>query len=120
MLRFKQRLVLISVLSLSFNIVPYTQPDNRFLPFDWVQYRHSGAVTSLSEGYSYLYIGTETGGVKRYNLFSNNFDEPITIAQGLKENLITAIHFDHGTGILWVCTPNYIHYSYTREGDWSF
>ena len=121
MLRFKQRLVLISVLSLSFNFVPLcSQPDNRFLPFDWVQYKHSGAVTSLSEGYSYLYIGTETGGVKRYNLFSNNFDEPITIAQGLKENLITAIHFDHGTGILWVCTTNYIHYSYTREGDWSF
>ena len=46
---------------------PNSQPDNRFLPFDWIQYRFSGSITSLSEGYSYLYIGTETGGIKRYN-----------------------------------------------------
>tara|TARA_Y100000590_G_scaffold107574_1_gene122390 strand:- start:1511 stop:3172 length:1662 start_codon:yes stop_codon:yes gene_type:complete len=98
---------------------PNSQPDNRFLPFDWIQYRFSGSITSLSEGYSYLYIGTETGGIKRYNLFSNDFDEPITIAQGLKENSITAIHFDHATGILWVCTPNFIQYSFTREGSWN-
>lgn len=114
-----QNLFRIYIFLLLFNIAPLiSQPDNRFLPFDWVQYRYSGALTGLTEGYSYLYIGTETGGVKRYNLFSNDFDEPITVAQGLKENSVTAIHFDHGTGILWVCTPNFIHYSYTREGDW--
>ena len=114
-----QNLFRIYIFLLLFNIAPLiSQPDNRFLPFDWVQYRYSGALTGLTEGYSYLYIGTETGGVKRYNLFSNDFDEPITVAQGLKENSVTAIHFDHGTGILWVCTPNFIHYSYRREGDW--
>ena len=116
-----QKFFMAPIFFLLFNIIPLSsQPDNRFLPFDWVQYRYSGAITSLTEGYSYLYIGTEIGGVKRYNLFSNTFDEPITIAQGLKGNSITAIHFDHGTGILWVCTPKFIHYSYTREGDWSY
>ena len=101
-----RKFFMVSVFFLLFNIIPLiAQPDNRFLPFDWVQYRYSGALTGLTEGYSYLYIGTEIGGVKRYNLFSNTFDEPITTAQGLKENSITAIHFDHGTGILWVCTP---------------
>ncbi|SVB67800.1 uncharacterized protein METZ01_LOCUS220654, partial [marine metagenome] len=58
------------------------QPDSRFRPFDWVLYRGAGPITSITEGYTFAYIGTESGGLKRFNLFGNNFDEPITTAQG--------------------------------------
>ena len=94
------------------------QPDSRFRPFDWVQYRGAGSITSISEGYTFAYIGTELGGLKRFNLFGNNFDDPITTAQGLKDNHITAVHFDTQTGLLWVASKNHIQYSFSREGDW--
>jgi len=94
------------------------QPDSRFRPFDWVLYRGAGSITAITEGYTYAYIATESGGVKRFNLFGNNFEEPITSAQGLKDNQITATHFDMETGLIWVATPNHIQYSFSREGDW--
>ncbi len=94
------------------------QPDSRFRPFDWVLYRGAGSITATTEGYTYAYIATESGGLKRFNLFGNNFEEPITSAQGLKDNQITATHFDMETGLIWVATPNHIQYSFSREGDW--
>ena len=94
------------------------QPDSRFRPFDWVLYRGAGAITSITEGYSYAYVGTATGGIHRFSLFGNDFSEPVTVAQGLKSNAVTAVHFDHQTGIIWTATPDHIQYSYTREGDW--
>lgn len=94
------------------------QPDSRFRPFDWVLYRGAGSITSITEGYSYAYVGTATGGIHRFSLFGNDFSEPVTVAQGLKNNAVTAVHFDHQTGIIWTATPDHIQYSYTREGDW--
>ena len=94
------------------------QPDSRFRPFDWVQYSGAGAITSISEGYTFAYIATELGGLKRFNLFGNNFDDPITTAQGLKDNHITAVHFDTQTGLLWAASKDHIQYSFSREGDW--
>ena len=94
------------------------QPDSRFRPFDWVLYRGAESITSITEGYTYAYIGTKAGGLKRLNLFGNNFEEPITIAQGLKDNYVTATHFDKQTGLIWVSTPKYVQYSFSREGDW--
>jgi ligand-binding sensor domain-containing protein len=94
------------------------QPENRFNPFDWVQYRSIGSINSLSSDNRYLYFGTQDGGVGRYLLFGHRFDEPITRAQGLNSNTITALHVAFGT--LWVATRQGLNYSYTREGDWHF
>ena len=94
------------------------QPDPRFRPFDWVLYSGAETVSSITEGYTFAYIGTGSGGLKRFNLYGNYFDEPITTAQGLKNNNITAVHFDKSTGLLWVSTPGHIQYSFSREGDW--
>ena len=51
------------------------QPDSRFRPFDWVLYRGAESITSITEGYTYAYIGTKAGGLKRLNLFGNNFKQ---------------------------------------------
>lgn len=96
----------------------YSQPDSRFRPFDWVLYHGSGIINSISEGYNYVYVGTENGGLKRFNTFSLNFDEPITMAQGLKSNKINAVHFDKEMGCLWAATPKFLNYSFSREGNW--
>ncbi|MFH1850797.1 MAG: hypothetical protein ABIA75_00475 [Candidatus Neomarinimicrobiota bacterium] len=94
------------------------QPDPRFDPFDWVLYRDTGAICSISEGPNFTYLGTTTGGVWRYNNYGRNLAEPLTTAQGLPDNSVSAIHLDRDTGILWVAGPGYLSYSYNREGDW--
>lgn len=115
--RMNTRLLLFFFSLLNLSILS-GQPDSRFRPFDWVLYRGSGSINSISEGYSHAYIGTQSGGVMRYNLYGNDFVEPITTAQGLEENEVTAVHFDHKTGILWATTLKHIQYSYSKEGDW--
>lgn len=94
------------------------QPDLRFDPFDWVIYRQVGSITSITEGFSYAYLGTELGGVIRYDIYGDRFPEPITRAQGLSSHQVQAVFFDRNTGYLWVATPNSLDYSYNREGEW--
>ena len=84
------------------NII-FSQPDSRFRAFDWTLIKDSGAINSITEGYSSIYIGL-LGGVKRFNKYSYSFNPPITTAQGLKENNINAVHFDKQKGILWIAS----------------
>ena len=111
-----KKCIIILLFYTSFNLI--SQPDSRFRAFDWTLFKGSGSITSITEGYNYIYVGTKLGGLKRFNLFGNKFDDPITMAQGLKENQINATHFDLETGIIWIATSSYLQYSYSREGDW--
>ena len=95
-----------------------SQPDNRYNPFDWVLYRQLGEITSITEGFSYIYIGTESGGVVRIQRIGHNLEEPLTTAQGLKSNYISAVHFDRHTGNVWIAADEFIHSSHTRVGNW--
>ncbi|MDP6338946.1 MAG: hypothetical protein QF842_01290 [Candidatus Marinimicrobia bacterium] len=95
------------------------QPELRFHPFDWVQYRQTGKVNSISFGDRYAYIGTQSGGVLRFNRYSERFEAPITRAQGLRSNTITAVHRS-SNGILWAASPLGVEFSFTEEGDWRF
>ena len=101
-----------------FTTLILAQPRVKYRPFDWLLFKEPGKINSLSEGYEYLYIATSHGGIYRYSLYSNQYDFPITTAQGLQSNNITGVHFDHNTGIIWASSPGFLQYSYTREGDW--
>ena len=101
-----------------FTTLILAQPRAKYRPFDWLLFKEPGKINSLSEGYEYLYIATSHGGIYRYSLYSNQYDFPITTAQGLQSNNITGVHFDHNTGIIWASSPGFLQYSYTREGDW--
>ena len=114
----KKKMVLAGLFFFLFVTVCLSQPRSKYRPFDWLLFRESGIINSLSEGYEYLYIGTSHGGIYRYSLYSNQYDFPITTAQGLSGNNITSVYFDHNTGIIWSASPGFIQYSYTREGDW--
>lgn len=94
------------------------QPDARFDTFDWILYRQTGRINSITEGYNYTYFATENAGILRSQLYQNRFSAPITTAQGLSDNQILAVHFDQNTGILWVASENFIDYSYNAEGNW--
>ena len=111
-------LCLVLILFFQITNIIISQPDSRFRAFDWTLIKGSGIVNSITEGYTNIYIGTSSGGVKRFNKYSYSFSPPITSAQGLKENNINAVHFDKKTGILWVASNNFLHYSYSREGNW--
>ena len=102
---------------LIFNIL-LSQPDSRFDTFDWILYRQTGGINSITEGYNHTYFATENAGILRFQLYKDRFDEPITTAQGLSDNQILAVHFDQNTGILWVASENFIDYSYNAEGNW--
>ena len=103
---------------LLFSEVIFSQINSRYDPFDWIVYRKPGIIKSFTEGISYVYIATETAGIFRYSLYGNQFEYPITRAQGLSSNSTTAIHFDKKTGILWVATDKTIDYSFNAEGNW--
>ena len=86
---------------------------------DWITITKTGAITSITEGYSYIYFGTESGGVLRYHIYANEMDIPLTMAQGLSSNKIQSVHFDFDTGILWIGTDSGLDYSHMREGGWT-
>ncbi len=98
----------------------YSQFDQRFDPEDWILFTQPGPITSISEGLSYIYFGSALGGIQRYQYYAGAFDFPLTIAQGLPENAMEAVHFDKNTGILWAVTRNYVCYSYDRVGEWYY
>ena len=116
----KKKVVLAGLFLLLFNAISLSQPRAKYRPFDWLLFKEPGNINSLSEGYEYLYIGTSHGGIYRYSLYSNQYDFPVTTAQGLNSNRITGVYFDHNTGIIWASSPGFIQYSYTREGDWRY
>ena len=95
----------------------FSQPDIRFNPFDWNLYTQSGSINSISFGDRYAFIGTSGSGVVRFNVNNNRFEEPITTAQGLSSNFITAVHYAEN-GMLWIATRDNLHYSLSGYGDW--
>ena len=104
---------------ISIHYLVLCQPSSRHDPFDWIVYKKPGKIRSFAEGFSYIYIGTESAGIYRYSIYGDRFEPPITRAQGLASNEITAIHFDKRTGTLWAATDESLDYTYTREGNWS-
>jgi len=114
----KKKISYIGVYFLFFISLCSSQPSAKYRPFDWLLFKEPGSINSISEGYEFLYIGTSHGGIYRYNLYGNQYDFPITTAQGLDNNNINSVHFDHSTGIIWASSYGSLQYSYTREGDW--
>ena len=114
----KKKLSNTGVYFLFFISLCLSQPSAKYRPFDWLLFKEPGRINSISEGYEFLYIGTSHGGIYRYNLYGNQYDFPISTAQGLDNNNISSVHFDHSTGIIWASSYGALQYSYTREGDW--
>lgn len=72
---------------------------------DWVTYSMTRWVTSISEGRDFIYFGT-TGGIMRYNMYSNNWERCWTVSDGLPDNFIITVAYDFNTDYLW-CSTSY-------------
>jgi len=77
--------------------------NTHYEPGDWTSYSMTRWITSLAEGREYVYFGT-SGGVIRYNFYSNKWDTPWTISDGLADNFVQAVAYDVNTDYFWCST----------------
>ena len=94
------------------------QNENHFDIVDWEIYSQPLKINSISEDTSFFYFGTDNAGILRFNKFSQQFDTPITQAQGLHSRSIKHVFYDEKTGILWAIGNQFIEYSFSKTSDW--
>ena len=95
----------------------FSQTDVRYDPWDWVTYKNSQFISSITEGREYIYFATN-GGILRYQLFGKFWDYPVTRSQGLSDDEIFAIYYDFHTHILWASTPSGLDHSIDGGRRW--
>ncbi|MDW7682265.1 MAG: hypothetical protein SCK70_17005, partial [bacterium] len=88
------------------NAQQYRRPgtNTEYELIDWTTYSMTRWVTSLAVGREFVYFGT-TGGITRYNLYSNQWDRPHTVSDGLPDNFIISVAYDFNTDYIWCSTP---------------
>ncbi len=84
---------------------------------DWVTYSMTRFIRSLAIGPEEIYFAT-TGGITRFNHFSDRWQEPYTVSDGLASNDIDLVAFDAATGYLWCTTALSISYMEPASRWW--
>jgi ligand-binding sensor domain-containing protein len=84
---------------------------------DWTSYSMTRWITSLAEGRENVYFGT-SGGVLRYNFYSNKWDTPWTTSDGLADNYVQAVAYDFNTDYFWCSTPQGVSVYRTNFRRW--
>ena len=72
-------------------------------PGDWVEFTVFRYVTSIAADQEIVYFGT-TGGIIRYDRFSQQWLDPLTTSDGLPSNYILKIGYDPAFDELWALT----------------
>ena len=111
--RIRDKLFLILFLS-----CVIAQNNNLLDVVNWEIYSQPLKINSISEDNSFFYFGTDNAGILRFNKFSQQFDTPITEAQGLYSRSIKHVFYDKKTGILWAVGDQFIEYSFSKTSDW--
>ena len=66
----------------------------------WINFSNMNYVTDLTEGGNVIYIAT-TGGIRRYDQVTKKWLPPLTTLDGLPNNHVQRMAYDHSTGDLW-------------------
>jgi len=111
--RIRDKLFLILLFSCA-----VAQSENHFDIVNWEIYSQPLKINSISEDNSFFYFGTDNAGILRFNKFSQQFDTPITEAQGLHSRSVKHVFYDEKTGILWAVGNQFIEYSFSKTSDW--
>jgi ligand-binding sensor domain-containing protein len=122
---FRKSIFLTIILSLMLFNTTQAQHENvrirgtntRYQPGDWTSYSMTRWITSLSEGREYVYFGT-SGGVTRYNFYSNKWDTPWTTSDGLADNFVETVAYDLNTDYFWCSTPQGVSVNRTTFQRW--
>ncbi len=84
---------------------------------DWITYSSTRFVRHVSVGEQYVYFST-TGGITRYNYFSEKWETPYTISNGLADQNIFITALDFSTGFLWCVRETGISYMEPATHRW--
>jgi len=71
---------------------------------DWVSYAPATVITSIDIGDTYIYFGTRSGGILRFQFYDRYWDYPLTNSCGLRDNHIRQIVFNGDTHQLFAQT----------------
>ncbi len=70
---------------------------------DWITYTTTRFVRHICLGDRYVYFAT-TGGLSRLDFYTNRYDPPWTVSNGLASNNLYLVAYDFNTGLLWCVT----------------
>ena len=87
---------------------------------DWVTYAPALDITSISVGEEYIYLGTRYGGILRYHIYENFWDDPFTTSSGLKNNNIIEVVYDSQNNKVYAETPEGTNVYNTAFNYWEF
>ncbi len=92
--------------------------NREYRPEDWTSYTTTRFVKSVAIGHENIFFAT-TGGITKYNFFSNQWQSPITMSDGLGNNHVLLVAFDFNTGYLWAATTECISYMEPATQYWT-
>ncbi|MDZ7266653.1 MAG: hypothetical protein ONB48_02690 [candidate division KSB1 bacterium] len=76
---------------------------DHYRPGDWVSYGVNRYVSSVAASPEQAFFGTTTG-IARFDILRGIWQPPYTTSDGLADNRIIAVGFDHITSTLWCAT----------------
>jgi ligand-binding sensor domain-containing protein len=87
---------------------------------DWVTYAPALDIISISVGEEYIYFGTRYGGILRYHVYEDFWDDPFTTSSGLKNNYIIEVVYDSQNNKIYARTPEGINEFNSAFNYWEF
>lgn len=88
-----------------------------YQPEDWVTYRNFRYIRYIHAGRDKVWFGS-SGGLLPWDLWQRRWAEPVTTADGLPEEEITAVWKDETGGRLWIKTAGHVYYRYPYQSRW--
>ncbi|MBN1155159.1 hypothetical protein JXB12_09610 [candidate division KSB1 bacterium] len=84
---------------------------------DWISTSMTRWVRNMAIGMEYVYFAT-TGGVSRYNYYTNRWDYSWTTSNGLADNNILLVAYDDNTHYVWCATERGVSCYFTTFKRW--
>lgn len=81
---------------------------DRFTHFkleDWISYAPAQEITSIDIDEDYIYFGSRSGGILRYDKYKDSWKFPFTTSSGLRSNKIIRVVYNPTDGFLYAQTP---------------
>lgn len=85
---------------------------------DWISYAPALEITSVEIDNNYIYFGSKTGGILRFNKYENSWEFPFTTSSGLRSNFIYQVVYNPDENFLYAQTPAGIDVYRPAENYW--
>ena len=72
---------------------------------DWISYAPALEITSVEIDNNYIYFGSRSGGILRFNKYEERWEYPYTTSNGLRSNRIFQVVYSSYDGFLYAQTP---------------